>query len=86
MTRWEDCRSQPAPPAPHTAVHLHNKTNQETTVDDLFINDFTWELHGDHHPFQFVLSINVFSFRQMMRREGGKIASFLDKKQEESVG
>ena len=64
----------------HGAMHLH-MTNQEATVDDLFINDFTWEVPGDHRPLQFVLSINVFSFRQMMRLAGGKIASFPDKKQ-----
>ena len=56
-------------------------TNQEATVDDLFINDFSWEVPGYHRPLQFVLSINVFSFRQMMRLAGGKIASFPDKKQ-----
>ena len=68
----------------HGAMHLH-LTNQEATVDDLFINDFTWEIGGDQHPLRFVLSINIFSLRQMMRLAGGKIASFLDKKQEESV-
>ena len=56
-------------------------TNQEATVDDLFINDFSWEVPGYHRPLQFVLSINVFSFRQMMRLAGGKIASLLDNKQ-----
>ena len=68
----------------HGAMHLH-MTNQEATVDDLFIKDFTQEIGGDQHLLRFVLSINVFSLRQMMRLAGGKIASFLDKKQEESV-
>ena len=61
-------------------------TNQEANVDDLFINDFTWEVHDDQRPLRFVLSINVFSFRRMMRLAGGKIASFLEQETgEESV-
>ena len=81
--------AEPTNPAHLPAMHLHNvhMTNQETTVVALFMKDFSSQTHIDLPSLQFKLSINVFSisYTAMMSLAGGKITSFLDKKQWESV-